>query len=225
MIKRLIRWAFYLFITCVVLLVAGILLLDTIAKEILQKEIRASTGLDAKIGQCSIGLLSPTLTFENCKLYNPPEFGGSPCVDLPELHVEYDRSALWSRKIHLKLLRINLAEVVLVNGQPGKSNFKAVQKNVGPVSVQTGGGIKWQFTGIDTLNLTLNKLCIRTLSAPGKDEEYVFGLKDKVYRNLKTQEDFEAEALLIAVRGGLLNPFGKNNDSPVQAFLSGLKRK
>ena len=54
MIKRLFKWALYLFIILVVLLVAGILLLDTIAKEYLQSRLRAETGMDVKIGKVDI---------------------------------------------------------------------------------------------------------------------------------------------------------------------------
>ena len=224
MIRRLFRWAFYLFITCVVLLVAGILLLDTIAKEVLQSQIRAETGMDAKIGRCSVSLLNPTITVEDFKLYNTPEFGGSPCVDMPELHLEYDRPALWSRKIHFKLIRLNVAEVVLVNGKPGKSNFRAAQKNNPPSSAKTTTIGRWQFTGIDTLNLTLKKLRVKTIDTPAQDQEYNFGLKEKIYRNLVKPEDFQAVAFLIAANGGLEVPLGKT-ESPVQAFLNGLKAK
>jgi hypothetical protein len=122
-IRRLFRFALYLFIVFVVLVVAGILLLDTIAKEIMQSRIRAETGMGAKIGKVSIGLLSPTVTVENFKLYNTPEFGGSQCLDVPELHVEYDVRAARTGKIHLKLVRFNLAEVDVLQDKRGHSNF------------------------------------------------------------------------------------------------------
>ena len=31
---------------------------------------------------------------QNFKLYNPPDFGGTPFLDIPEIHAEYDRAAL-----------------------------------------------------------------------------------------------------------------------------------
>src|SRR4051794_7978843 len=86
-IKRLFRWALYLFIIFIVLVVAGVLLLDRIAREIAESRIRAETGMGVKIGKLSIGLLTPTVTIENFKMYNTAEFGGSQCLDIPELHV------------------------------------------------------------------------------------------------------------------------------------------
>lgn len=47
-----------------------------------------------RLGRLEIGLLNPKVTIENFVLYNAAEFGGAPMVDLPELHVEYDRPAL-----------------------------------------------------------------------------------------------------------------------------------
>ena len=112
--KRLIRAALYLFIILVVLVVAAVLLLNTIAKQVVESRMRAGTGMETRIGLIDIGLLSPTITIENFKLYNTPDFGGSVFIDMPELHLEYDPRAIRSGKLHFKLVRLNLAEVALV---------------------------------------------------------------------------------------------------------------
>jgi len=57
--KTLFRWAFRLFILLVVLVVAGILLLDTIVRAVAVNAIKRQTGLDVKIGKFEIGLLNP----------------------------------------------------------------------------------------------------------------------------------------------------------------------
>src|SRR3954468_6583288 len=127
-IRRLFRWALYLFIIFVVLVVAAVLLLDTIAREIAQNRIRAETGMGVKIGKLSIGLLTPTVTIENLKLYNTAEFGGAQCLDIPELHVEYDVQAARAGKMHLKLVRFNMAEVDVLQDKKGHTNFDQLQK-------------------------------------------------------------------------------------------------
>ena len=96
--KTLWRWAFRLLILLIVLVVAGVLLLDPITREIIKYQIRKRTGLEAKIGRLSIGLFSPTITAENVVLYNSAEFGGSPLFEMPELFIEYDRAALRSNQ-------------------------------------------------------------------------------------------------------------------------------
>src|SRR4051812_1971403 len=137
--KMLFRWAFRIFILLVVLLVAGILLLDTIARSIAENRIRNKTGMDVKMGSLSLGLLSPVITIENFKLYNTAEFGGSPFVEVPELHVEYDRSALFSRKLHCKLVRFNVAEVNVVQRKDGKTNIQALEETQRKAARTTNG--------------------------------------------------------------------------------------
>src|SRR4051812_15473543 len=102
--KFVVRWLFRLLVLVIVLVVAAVLLLDTIARAVVEARLRRQTGMEVKVGSVSVGLMSPVLTIENLKLYNTAEFGGSPFLDMPELHVEYDRGALWSRRLHCKLV-------------------------------------------------------------------------------------------------------------------------
>src|SRR5258708_17164575 len=112
--KTLFRWAFRLLILLVVLLVAAVLLMDTIVRAVAENALRRQTGLDVKIGKFEVGLLNPKVTIENLVIYNSAEFGGSPLIDMPELHVEYDRDALFANKLHFKLVRFNLAQLNIV---------------------------------------------------------------------------------------------------------------
>src|SRR5277367_1003262 len=106
--KWIFKWLVRLFILAVVLVVILFLSLDTILRLVMENRIRAQTGMDAEIGKFSIGLATPTITIRDFKLFNPPNFGGTLFLDIPEIHVEYDRSALASRQLHVTLLRFNL---------------------------------------------------------------------------------------------------------------------
>ena len=79
--------------------------------------------MDAEIGSVSLGLAEPTMTIQNLKLYNPPDFGGTPFLDIPEIHVEYDRAALARHELHVTLLRFNLGELDIVKNQAGQTNI------------------------------------------------------------------------------------------------------
>jgi hypothetical protein len=98
----------------VVLAIVAFLSWDWIVKKVAEKRIQAVTGMDTHMGKFFVGVKTPVIHIENFKLYNPAEFGGAPLVDLPELHLEYDKAALRAGKVRLKLLRVNLAEVNLV---------------------------------------------------------------------------------------------------------------
>jgi hypothetical protein len=209
--RTIFRWAFRLFLVCLVLLIAGILLLDTIAREMLEYRLRNETGLEAKIGKVHIGLLHPEFTIENLILYNSADFGGSPLIDMPELHVEYDRDALWSRKVHCRLIRFNLAEINLVDDKKGRRNVDVLQKRLESAGVglpgkkNSAGGFSksLDFTGIDTLNLTLGRLTHFDMKQPGKVDEFRINTRHQVFTNIKSDKDFSGAMLVALLRSGV----------------------
>jgi uncharacterized protein involved in outer membrane biogenesis len=203
---RLIRWLFRialgLLIVGVVAVVAGILLLDTIAREVLTSRMRAATGMEAKISAVHVGLLSPTVSIDGLKLYNTAAFGGSLCLDMPELQMEYDPAAVRSGMIHLSLVRLTLARIEVVKDKQGRSNFDAIEKQ-GKQSGSHGNSInRFKFSGIDTLNLSLGKLHVSDLRS-GQEEEVDFGIKNQIFHNVKSEADLTGVATLLAMRSSL----------------------
>jgi uncharacterized protein involved in outer membrane biogenesis len=195
--RRLFRLALYLFIVVVVLGVAAVLLRNTIAKETIESRLRTNTGMDVRIGLVDIGLLSPTVTFENVKLYNTPEFGGGIFIDMPELHMEYDPRAMRSGALHFKLVRLDLAEVAVVQDKKGRVNMKELNKKNREASHEKkSSGNDWKFTGIDTLNLTLGKFRLSNL-ASGRQEEVEFGIKNQITTNVTSETNLTALNVLL----------------------------
>lgn len=204
MIRRLFRWALYLFIILVVLAVAGILLLDTAAKNVAESQIRAELGMDAKIGKFTVGLASPTITIEEITLFNKAEFGGAPFVNMPELHVEYDRDALALGKVRLKLVRLNIEEVHVVEDQYGNTNVEALQKQQEKASAGSTNKTEapMKFEGIETLNLTIKKARFTSAKRPKMNREINFNIENEIFRNIKNEKDLEAIAMTLALRKG-----------------------
>src|SRR5689334_6065629 len=135
--KKLFKWVLRIVIVLVVLLAVAVIFRNPIAKAVAESQIRKLTGFEAQIGSLDIGLSSPTVTITDYKLVNPAEFGGKAFVNIPELHVEYDRSVLWKRKLHLKVVRFNQAEVNVVENNEGKTNIELVQSRVQGTSTST----------------------------------------------------------------------------------------
>jgi uncharacterized protein involved in outer membrane biogenesis len=203
MIRRLFRLVLYLLIVAVVLAVAAVLLKDTIVKEIMQRRIRQATGMDARIGQVDVSLLSPTVTIDDLKLYNPAEFGGSLCLSMPELHMEYDPNAARSGKVRLSLMRLNVEEIDVVQNKKGRINFEAVEQK----ATQGGSGASHQeavFSGIDTLNLTLGTLRWTSM-ATGRQRVYQIGIKDQVFHGIKSEADLAALVALASATNSTWN--------------------
>ena len=216
--KFIFKWLLRLFILAVVLVVIFLLSLDTILRVVIQNRIRAQTGMDAEIGKFSLGLAEPTVTIKDFKLFNPPSFGGTPFLDIPEIHVEYDRAALARRELHLNLLRFNLGELDIVKNEAGQTNIFSIAslpavkkpgKKEKSFSDQTG----YTFTGIDVLNVSVGTAKYIDLKDQKNNREQKIGLENMVMKNVKTGTDLAGLAVLLALRsdgffGPLLAPSG-----------------
>lgn len=231
MIKWIFRWAFRLLILLIVLVVAGILLLDTFAREYVEYRVRNQTGMDVKIGHLRVGLLNPQLTIENMVLYNRAEFGGAPFVEMPELHVEYDRNALASHKLRCKLVRFNLASINLVADKNGRLNADMLQAMALSSGQTTKGGkntgqsaLGIEFTGIDTLNMTLGKVTFFSMKQPSKVDQFNMNVNHQIFSNIKSEQDFRT-ALLAALLNNNVSLFQKGNSgqSLMQLFAPSKK--
>ena len=161
----------------------------------------------AEIGKFTLGLADPTITIKNFKLFNPPSFGGTLFLDIPEIHVEYDRAALAKRELHVTLLRFNLGELDIVKNDAGQTNIFAIAML--PSVKKPGGGEKlfaqetgYAFTGIDVLNVSVGTAKYIDLKDQRNNREQKIGLENLVMKNVKTTTDLAGLALLVALRGG-----------------------
>jgi uncharacterized protein involved in outer membrane biogenesis len=205
--KFIFKWLVRLVILAVILIVVFFLSLDTILRLVMQNRIRAQTGMDAEIGKFSLGLTEPTITIKDFKLFNPPNFGGTLFIDIPEIHVEYDRAALTSRELHVTLLRFNLGELDIVKNEAGQTNIFAIAAL--PSVKKPGGGEKsfaketgYDFTGIDVLNVSIGTTKYIDLKDRKNDREQKIGIDNMVLKHVKSPTDLAGLAVLIALRGG-----------------------
>lgn len=204
--RFLFRWAFRLILLAVVLAVALVLLKDTLLKSYAEHRIQTQTGLDAKIERLQAGLFSPTLTIENLKLYNAAEFGGSPLLDLPELHLEFESSRLALRKLHFKLVRLRLNELNIMESKNGRTNitgFVGELQKVSSTHDNNSLAADFQFAGIDVLNLTMGMVRYSSLKQPGKDMDVQLGLKNEILTHIKTLPELSELILNILFKRGI----------------------
>jgi len=221
MLKFIFKWLFRLLLLAVVGLVIFILSLDSILRVVVQHNIRAQTGMDAEIGKFHFGLVEPVVTIRNLKLYNPPDFGGTPFLDIPEIHVEYDLAALAKNQIHITLLRFNLGELDIVKNDAGRTNLFSLglalpakgastpSQDLSAFRKKTG----LDFKGIDVLNVSVGTARFVDLKDQRNNREQKIALDNQIIKNVKTPADLAGLALLVALRGGdffgsLVSPAG-----------------
>ena len=209
MIKFIFKWLLRLFLLAVVLAVIFFLSLDSILRVVIQHNIRAQTGMDAEIGRFKLGLAEPTIEIQNLKIYNPPSFGGTLFLDIPEIHAEYDRAALAKKEIHVTLMRFNLGEFDIVKNEAGQTNIFSLGVNV-PAKKPGGGQPKinfkkqtgYDFKGIDVLNVSVGTAKYIDLKDQNNNHEQKLGIENVVVNNVTNAANLTGLAALVYLRGG-----------------------
>jgi hypothetical protein len=204
--KFIFKWLLRLFILAIVLIVIFFLSLNSILRVVIEHNIRKQTGMDAEIGRFKLGLLEPTIEIQNLKIYNSTNFAGTPFLDIPEIHVEYDRAALVKREIHVTLMRFNLGELDIVKNQAGQTNIFALGLSVptkkpgGQSAINFKRQTGYDFTGIDALNISIGKAKFVDLKNPQNNREQTIGIDNCVIPNVKSPSDLAGLGALVVLR-------------------------
>jgi uncharacterized protein involved in outer membrane biogenesis len=205
-VKRLFKWLLRLILLVVVLVVLVLVFKDSMLRVAAENRIRAQTGMDVKIGKFSSGIFSPVVTIENLKIYNTAEFGGTPFLDIPELHIELDSIALTQHKLRVTLVRLNLAELDVVKNEAGQTNLYRI-KNKAEGAGSKKNGLQdalgnFQFDGIDVLNLSLGKAKFIDLKEAKHNREIRVDLQNQIFKNVKSDADVYGVLFLVWLRSG-----------------------
>ncbi|MDR3457364.1 MAG: hypothetical protein P4N60_07955 [Verrucomicrobiae bacterium] len=208
-LKRILIVLAGLFLLGVVAVVVFLLSLDTMARWAVEKRIEAQTGLKAEIGKFHIGLREPVVSITGLKLYNPTNFGGTLLMQIPEIHMEYDRDAAKNRgEIHITLLRFNLGEVDIVKNEAGQTNLfvlgmtlpskddLAKSKDLNEIKKRTG----YEFKGIDMLTVSVGKAKFIDLGNPKNNREQDIDIENVPIPNVKSPADLTGLLLLVVLR-------------------------
>ena len=100
---------------------------DMIAKAAVEKGVEIVTGLKLNMRSFSIGLLKSFVSIKDLNLYNPGGFKDKIMIDMPEIYVSYDLRALMKKIVHVKEMRIDLKEFVIVKNEKGQLNLDSLK--------------------------------------------------------------------------------------------------
>ena len=205
MIKFVFRWAFRLLLLAIVAGIGLLLLKDILVKEIAQKRLQRETGLQVRIGAMQTALLSSTVSIQNLVIYNPADFGGGPLLDIPDLHLEYAYGSSTNPGMKLKLLRLDIRELNIIQNNLGETNIITILDKVAPdILRKSSGGQKHDsFGGIDMLNLSVGKVRYIHLAHPKRNQEIELAMRHAIVQNIRTQDDLAGVFLKVLVRAGI----------------------
>lgn len=171
-----------------VVLVVGIAK-DPIAKFSVEKAVEVVTGLKLSIGNLNIGVLKTLVGINDLKLFNPSGYEDKVMLDMPEIYVDYDLPAILGGKIHLRTVRLNMSEFVVVKNAKGELNLDALnvvkeqkgEKKAEPAE-KKGKAPEIQ---IDVLELKIGKVLYKDYSKGGAPQVQEFNLNlDERYTDI-----------------------------------------
>jgi hypothetical protein len=204
------RRSFKKFLRWVIGFVAGLLLLlllllffrDPLFKLVIVQRFQ-QLGMRAEIGELSTGLGSTLIHVRGFKLYNSPEFGGSLLAEVPELFVQVDPHPLTDRLVRLKELRVDLAEFNVVRNGSGRTNLEKMEKAWREHlrrKRQKKKKLRWDFAGIDQLEISVGKLGFVDLSRPSLNRDFRLDLREEKGSNLADEELVQGWAGALVLR-------------------------
>ncbi len=196
-----------LLVLCGIALVALVALVasfDWLVKRSMMIALSRATGGDVQIERVQVGFRQGMFHVEQLRLLNPPAFGGGPMLDLPEFYVAYDPAAAVTNALHLKEVRVNLAEIGIVIDARGRTNLLSLGGGLKKLSdSQTNKISKLNFTGIDKLTVTLGQVTTVDLRQPGHTNVIRLGLRNEVLRNVRTEADLMPLVIKLMLSGNL----------------------
>jgi hypothetical protein len=226
-VKKFLKWGLRLLLLAVVLVVVFFLSLDSILRVIIEHNLRGQSGMEAKIGKFHFGIMEPVVEIKDLQLYstNRAQFGNTPILTIPEIHVEYDRDALRNSQIHITILRFNLGELDVVKGRDGETNIlslglesatkappvgSAPTSNPGLAELQERG---LEFKGIDNLSVSVGTFKYVDLQNQSNNLEQKIGIDNCVVTNVTSAADLSGLVLLLGLRSGdFFKPLVAPND-------------
>ncbi|OGX27619.1 MAG: hypothetical protein A2787_09505 [Omnitrophica WOR_2 bacterium RIFCSPHIGHO2_01_FULL_48_9] len=189
-----------------VIVIAAIFALGII-KDFVLKTVITSVGsnvLGAKLtmGGLSVGLLTQKVDIRDLRIYNPAGFPEGTLIDVPQVRVDYDLSALAGGRLHLPLVIFDLKEATIVKNKEGKLNVDSLKvmeeagKKEAKKTAQELPGIQ-----IDVMKLNLGKVVFKDYSKgdPPAISVYDVHVKDKTFKNINSVQQLVVVVLMEAM--------------------------
>ena len=162
------KWQIVIIAVLAVLLALS-LLKDMLIKVSVEKGVEIVTGLKLDIRSLNVGVFRSAVSIKGLRIFNPPQFKDRIMADIPEIYVDYDLPAILGGNIHLRDLRLDLKEFVVVKNAKGELNLNSLK-----VVSAKKEGVKPETKGerapdirIDNFELKIGKAFYKDYSARG----------------------------------------------------------
>lgn len=211
MIKKIVTVVFI-----IVILFFADLTQDLIFKFVAENAVRMTTGLNLKVDYFRLGVLSKRfIEIKGLRVFNPEGFSDAVMVDMPEAYADYDLGAIFSHKIHIQDMRLDLREFLITRNEQGVLNLNTFKVS----ELKSSHIVK-----IDRLRLKISKIVFKDYSKkPVVVREYNLNLNEQ-FQNLDGIHSVVRIVIVKAVTGTAIKNLIKFNldsiQKPVASVLS-----
>lgn len=187
---------------------------DTIVKFSVQQAVKFTTGLDVKIESLKVGFLFKRFVeIKNLEVRNSKIFADRVLADIPEIYIDYDLNSVFTNKVFLHEMRLNLKEFSIVKNQKGELNLNTVKlpKSESPKDIQIGN-----------LHLKVAKIVYHDYSKnPAVVKEYNVNL-DERFHNVNGLSALVRVVLVRAVAGSAVKNLINYDVDALKASVEGI---
>jgi hypothetical protein len=197
-----------------ILVITIFLFKNMIVKTVVSAWVRKITGLTLEMKSLSLGIFTSLIDIKDLKLYNSAQYPEKKMLDMPEIHVIYDLGSLSKGKMHLKELRLNLKEFVVVKNQKGAVNLNSLK------ALQLKKGGQMPEIRIDTLELNIGKVVYKDFSQGGAPLVKEFNLNiNESFKDLTNPYTLVSIIVAKALMNTTVSELAKFDLGPFEAEL------
>jgi len=182
-------WLALLLLALILLVIAAVAFRNPLLRTLAEYNINQQTGLQSKIGGLNVGFRSSSLSVTDCVLANPPGFGDTPFLRVPELYLKLDPAHSLENTLAFEEIRFHLASLSIVKNQAGHFNFEAITNApAARPTRQTDHQNTPSFGGIGKLSLIVGTLSYTDLAQPELSTEAAIDLHAETTQLLTAQD-------------------------------------
>lgn len=161
-------------------LVCLFLIRNVTVKSIIGAGVRMITGLKLDIQKLDIGVFRSLVNIEKVKLYNPKGFNDKVMADIPQIYAAYDLGGFFRGKTHLREVKLNLKEFIVVKNEKGEVNIDSLKV----IKDKKGKGLKKrkskQKFRMDVLDLKIGRVLYKDYTQiPPSVKEYKININQR----------------------------------------------
>jgi len=115
----------YIFLAFLVLLAAGISIFH---KSIFERVLSSAIGTKVVIKNIALNPYDTSVTFRDFRVMNPQGFPAGQMAYFPEIYINFDLNLLFQKKIHIRSLRVHIADIQVIRKKEGALNIHSVKQ-------------------------------------------------------------------------------------------------